>query len=111
MLLFPAFARRILSLTFLRRVLPVLRHRRAHRVPDAALTPGDPAAAIVGDSGTSENIARVRAQLGLNQSLPVQFFHWSAQLLQGDLGESYFMKKTVAELIGQRIEPRCRWRR
>ncbi|MFM9921832.1 ABC transporter permease [Variovorax sp. H27-G14] len=68
------------------------------------LAPGDPAAAIVGDSGTSENIARVREQLGLNQSLPVQFFHWSTQLLQGNLGESYFMKKTVAELIGQRIE-------
>ncbi|MGJ7553632.1 ABC transporter permease [Variovorax sp. RB3P1] len=68
------------------------------------LAPGDPAAAIVGDSGTSENIAKVREQLGLNQSLPVQFFHWSAQLLQGNLGESYFMKKTVTELIGQRIE-------
>ncbi|WPG36560.1 ABC transporter permease [Variovorax sp. EBFNA2] len=68
------------------------------------LAPGDPAAAIVGDSGTSENIAKVREQLGLNQSLPVQFFHWSAQLLQGNLGESYFMKKTVVELIGQRIE-------
>ncbi|PLC02332.1 peptide ABC transporter [Variovorax sp. RO1] len=68
------------------------------------LAPGDPAAAIVGDSGTSENIASVRAQLGLDQSLPVQFFHWSAQLLQGNLGESYFMKKTVVELIGQRIE-------
>ncbi|MCR6479337.1 ABC transporter permease [Variovorax sp. ZS18.2.2] len=68
------------------------------------LAPGDPAAAIVGDSGTSENIARVREQLGLNQSLPVQFFHWSLQLLQGNLGESYFMKKTVVELIGQRIE-------
>ena len=68
------------------------------------LAPGDPAAAIVGDSGTSENIAKVREQLGLNESLPVQFFHWSAQLLQGNLGESYFMKKTVVELIGQRIE-------
>jgi len=68
------------------------------------LAPGDPAAAIVGDSGTSENIARVREQLGLDQSLPVQFFRWSLQLLQGNLGESYFMKKTVVELIGQRIE-------
>ncbi|MET3442493.1 peptide/nickel transport system permease protein [Variovorax paradoxus] len=69
------------------------------------LAPGDPAAAIVGDSGTSENIAKVREQLGLNESLPVQFLHWSGRLLQGNLGESYFMKKTVVELIGQRIEP------
>lgn len=69
------------------------------------LAPGDPAAAIVGDSGTSENIAKVREQLGLNESLPVQFVRWSGRLLQGNLGESYFMKKTVVELIGQRIEP------
>jgi peptide/nickel transport system permease protein len=69
------------------------------------LAPGDPAAAIVGDSGTSENIAKVREQLGLNESLPVQFVRWSGRLLQGNLGESYFMKKTVVDLIGQRIEP------
>ncbi|MBT2333694.1 ABC transporter permease [Variovorax paradoxus] len=69
------------------------------------LAPGDPAAAIVGDSGTSENIAKVRSQLGLSDSLPTQFVRWSGQLLQGNLGESYFMKKSVVELIGQRIEP------
>ena len=69
------------------------------------LAPGDPAAAIVGDSGTSENIAKVRSQLGLDDSLPTQFVRWSGQLLRGNLGESYFMKKTVVELIGQRIEP------
>lgn len=69
------------------------------------LAPGDPAAAIVGNNGTSEDIARVRAELGLNDSLPVQFLRWGGQMLRGDLGESFFMKKTVAELIQQRIEP------
>lgn len=69
------------------------------------LAPGDPAAMIVGNSGTSADIARVRAELGLNDSLPVQFTHWVGRLAQGDLGESYFMKMKVTHLIAQRIEP------
>ena len=69
------------------------------------LAPGDPAAAIVGDNATTENLAQVRKNLGLSESLPVQFGRWSAQLLRGNLGESFFMKKPVVELIGQRIEP------
>lgn len=69
------------------------------------LAPGDPAAMIVGNSGTSADIARVRAELGLDNSLPVQFMHWAGQLAQGDLGESYFLKMKVTDLIAQRIEP------
>ncbi len=69
------------------------------------LAPGDPAAAIVGNSGTTADIELVREQLGLNDALPLQFTRWVGELLQGNLGESYFMKITVAELIGQRIEP------
>lgn len=69
------------------------------------LAPGDPAAAIVGNNGTTADIARVRAELGLNDPMPVQFIRWTGQLLRGDLGESFFMKKTVAELIKMRIEP------
>lgn len=68
------------------------------------LAPGDPAAAIVGDAGTTENIQKVRDQLGLNESMPVQFVKWGGRLLQGDLGESFFIKKPVSELIAQRIE-------
>lgn len=69
------------------------------------LAPGDPAAVIVGNSGTSADIARVRAQLGLDESLPLQFVHWVGQLAHGNLGESYFMKMKVTDLIAQRIEP------
>lgn len=69
------------------------------------LVPGDPAAIIVGDNGTLEDIARVRAQLGLNESLPLQFWHWLIRLLQGDLGHSIFIPQSVASLIGQRIGP------
>lgn len=69
------------------------------------LAPGDPAAAIVGDNGTSEAIAHVRATLGLDQPLPVQFAKWGARMLRGDLGDSFFMKQKVGTLIAQRIEP------
>ncbi|WP_119417875.1 ABC transporter permease [Desertibaculum subflavum] len=69
------------------------------------LTPGDPAAVIAGDSATSEQVEEIREKLGLNRPLISQFVIWSAKSLQGDFGESFFFKKTVAELIVQRIEP------
>lgn len=69
------------------------------------LSPGDPAAVIAGDNATSEQIERIRAGLGLDRPLVVQFALWSKKLLRGDLGESFFFRKTVTELIGQRLEP------
>ncbi len=69
------------------------------------LTPGDPAAVIAGDSATSEQIEQIRAQLGLAKSLPVQFGIWISNVLQGDLGFSYYMNKSVTQLVAQRIEP------
>jgi len=69
------------------------------------LTPGDPAAIMAGDAASTENIAKIRAGLGLDRSLPVQFGIWFGNLLSGNLGESYYFKKTVVELIAQRIEP------
>ncbi|NUA28296.1 ABC transporter permease [Cupriavidus basilensis] len=69
------------------------------------LTPGDPAAVIVGDAGSAADIARVRLQLGLDQSLARQFLAWAAQLAQGNLGESFYLKRGVGELILQRLEP------
>jgi len=69
------------------------------------LTPGDPAAVIAGDNATSDQIADIREKLGLNQPIWTQFGIWIGNILQGDFGESFFFKKTVAELIAQRIEP------
>jgi peptide/nickel transport system permease protein len=69
------------------------------------LTPGDPAAILAGDAASSEQIAAIRASLGLDRSIPVQFAIWLGHLLQGDLGQSYFYKMPVATLIGQRLEP------
>ena len=69
------------------------------------LTPGDPAAVIAGDNATSDQIADIREKLGLNLPIWQQFGIWLGNMLQGNFGESFFFKKTVAELIAQRLEP------
>ena len=69
------------------------------------LTPGDPAAVIAGDNANAEQIAAIRTRLGLDQPIVVQFFIWFGQILHGDFGESFFFKKSVAELILSRLEP------
>ena len=69
------------------------------------LSPGDPAAVIAGDIATEADIARIRAQLGLDQPFLVRFGGWLWALAHGDLGTSIFTKLPVATLIGQRIEP------
>ncbi len=69
------------------------------------LAPGDPAAIIAGDLATAEDVAKIRAKLGLDQPLLIQFFTWVGQLLRGDLGNSIFSAHPVSELIGQRLEP------
>jgi peptide/nickel transport system permease protein len=69
------------------------------------LTPGDPAAVIAGDNATSDQIADIRTKLGLDEPIYAQFGIWIGNVLQGNFGESFFFKKTVAELIAQRIEP------
>jgi peptide/nickel transport system permease protein len=69
------------------------------------LTPGDPAAILAGDAANTEQIARIRASLGLDQPILVQFGIWIGNILTGDLGESFYYKTKVAALIGQRLEP------
>src|ERR671925_15053 len=69
------------------------------------LTPSDPAVIIAGDNATAEQVALIRQRLGLDQPIVTQFFIWAGKLLAGDLGESFFFKKQVAELIAERIEP------
>jgi peptide/nickel transport system permease protein len=69
------------------------------------LTPGDPAAVLAGDAATTEQIARIRSGLGLDRSIPEQFAIWAGRMLTGDLGESFYYKTKVTDLIGQRLEP------
>ena len=69
------------------------------------LTPGDPAAVLAGDAANTEQIEQIRASLGLDRSLPVQYGVWLGHVLTGDLGQSYYYKTEVTTLIGQRLEP------
>ncbi len=69
------------------------------------LTPSDPAAIIAGDYASPEQIEGIRERLGLNEPILKQFIIWISGVLQGDFGESFFYKKQVAELIGERLEP------
>jgi peptide/nickel transport system permease protein len=69
------------------------------------LTPGDPAAILAGDAASTEQITAIRASLGLDRPLPMQFAIWLGNLARGELGQSYFYKMQVTQLIGQRLEP------
>ena len=69
------------------------------------LTPGDPAAILAGDAATTEDIAKIRAALGLDDPFLQRFGQWLWRLLHGDLGISIFTNLPVTHLIGQRVEP------
>lgn len=69
------------------------------------LTPGDPAAYMLGPDATPEDLARVRHQLGLDRPLHVQFLHFVVRGLQGDLGRSIFLDKPVTTALAERAEP------
>jgi peptide/nickel transport system permease protein len=66
------------------------------------LSPGDPAEIMLGSQATQEDLARLRASLGLNEPLPVQYAHWMAHVVRGDLGRSIWMKRPVLpEVLGR----------
>ena len=69
------------------------------------LAAGDPAAIIAGDNATSQDVAAIRARLGLDRPLAEQFAIWVGRVVRGDFGESFFFKKQVSELILDRVEP------
>jgi peptide/nickel transport system permease protein len=68
------------------------------------VTPGDPAVIIAGDYATEDDIARIRAKLGLDRPFLTQVGIWLAQVVRGDLGTSIFSGLPVATLIKQRAE-------
>ncbi|MEO0820780.1 MAG: ABC transporter permease [Pseudomonadota bacterium] len=68
------------------------------------LVPGDPIAAMLSDAGGPEEIAAMRAKLGLDQALVVQYAKWFWNLAQGDLGNSiYGSRLPVAQIIGEAL--------
>jgi peptide/nickel transport system permease protein len=67
------------------------------------LIPGDPAAMIAGMSATQEQIANIRRDLGLDEPLLAQLWHWYANLLHGDLGRSLLLGQPVVQATMQRL--------
>lgn len=67
------------------------------------LAPGDPAAAIAGDNATPEQIAAIRAELGLDEPLIVQFGSYVVRAAQGDFGVSAYSHRPVGLDIAQRL--------
>jgi peptide/nickel transport system permease protein len=68
------------------------------------LIPGDPVLLMLGDSADATQLAEARRQLGLDQPLPLQFFHWLGQVLTGDFGNSISNSQPVLPLILERFQ-------
>ena len=67
------------------------------------LIPGDPARTIAGPHASAERVVAVRHQLGLDQSVLAQYWHWLTHALSGNLGSSLFTNTTVASEISHRF--------
>jgi len=67
------------------------------------LTPGNPAQLILGQSATPENIAKLEAELGLNQPLLMRYFNFIVNALKLDFGLSYQTRLPVFEEILSRF--------
>src|SRR5438093_2244879 len=65
--------------------------------------PGSPAESLLGEHATPEAVAQIRRQLGLDQPIYVQYWHYLETLLQGNLGTSITTQRTVTFELGQRF--------
>ncbi len=65
--------------------------------------PGDPVAAVAGESGNQEYYDFMRAKFGLDRSLPEQFLTYSGNVFTGDLGRSFAQGEEVSSLIAERV--------
>lgn len=67
------------------------------------LIPADPVRMIAGRSATPATVASIRAQLGLDQPIPIQYARYLGNLARGDMGRSYVQKAEVSTLIASRL--------
>lgn len=69
------------------------------------ITPGDPAAAILGMEASQEEIQKLNQDLGLDRPILEQYTSWVANVFKGDLGDSIFMNQPVSEAIAEHVTP------
>lgn len=67
------------------------------------VAPGDPVTAMVGERADSATIARLRAELRLDDPLPAQFAHYVWGVMRGDLGRSYVTQRPIARDLEERF--------
>jgi peptide/nickel transport system permease protein/oligopeptide transport system permease protein len=67
------------------------------------VAPGDPVMEMVGERADPETIARLRAELRLDEPLPVQFGHYVSGVVRGDLGRSYITGRPILTDIVERF--------
>lgn len=67
------------------------------------LIPGDPAPMMLGPLATEEAVAKLRAEMGLDQPLPAQFAAWLGRVAEGDLGRSWQTTNPVLVDLAQRL--------
>lgn len=69
------------------------------------LVPGDPAAMILGDMASVDDVERLREELRLNEPLPVQYVVWLGKILKGDFGKSLYSHQPVLQMLADRAQP------
>ncbi len=67
------------------------------------VAPGDPVAAMVGERADAATIARLRAELRLDDPLPARFGHYVWGIVRGDLGRSYITARPIAQDLKERF--------
>jgi len=69
------------------------------------LVPGDPVLMMLGDDFTQAAYERMKAQLGLDRPIAVQYVFWLRNVLQGDLGDSLLQHERVSLLVWEAFQP------
>lgn len=67
------------------------------------LTPGDPARTMLGDEASEADVMQLREEMGLNDSIVVQYGKWVSGLFHGDFGKSIFIDEPMTQIIGEHL--------
>lgn len=68
-----------------------------------SILPGDPTDSILGLNATEEQVAALRAELGLDLPIHIRYWKWISAFVTGDFGTSYNFNLPVARLIGPKV--------
>jgi len=64
---------------------------------------GDPAMALAGETATETDIANIREYYGYNRPIFIQYLDWLFRAVQGDFGQSHYLKTDVSNVIFERL--------